>query len=236
MYYSVYGLNVFSSLPIPGVTALHKTVEADVRVSFQSQPHISAGAMARAKEGFTSYWLDEKNEPILKVWKIEDGRYFRLRYYDGTEFFLCESGNEIWATWPENLTIENTAAFLLGPIFGFLLRLRGVICLHASAIAIDGQAIVLIGQAGAGKSTTAAAFTQQGYPALSEDVVALRDQGDSFLVEPGYPLIRLWPESVQALFGSRDALPPINPNWDKRYLDLTQKGFSFKRQPLPLAA
>jgi hypothetical protein len=192
--------------------------------------------MARAKEWFTSYWLDEKNEPSLKVWKIEDGRYFRLRYYDGTEFFLSESGNEIWASWPENLTIENTAAFLLGPIFGFLLRLRGVICLHASAIAIDGQAIVLIGQPGAGKSTTAAAFTQQGYPALSEDVVALRDQGDSFLVEPGYPLIRLWPESVQALFGSRDALPPITPNWDKRYLDLTQKGFSFKRQPLPLAA
>jgi hypothetical protein len=236
MYYSVYGLNVFSNLPIPGVTALPKTLEADVRVSLQSRPHLDEGAMTPAKDWYTSFRRDEKNEPAFKVWKIGDGGCFRLRYCDGTEFFLSESGNEIWATWPENLTLEDTAAYLLGPIFGFLLRLRGVICLHASAIAVDGRAVALIGPAGAGKSTTAAAFTQQGYPALSEDVVALYDLGDSFLVQPGYPLIRLWPESVQALFGSKDALPPLTPNWDKRYLDLTQNGLCFQRQPLPLAA
>src|SRR5262249_22104194 len=109
-------------------------------------------------------------------------------------------------------------------------------CLHASAIGVDGRAIALIGPAGAGKSTTAAAFARQGYPGLSEGVVALRDQGDSLLVEPGYPLSRLWAESVQALFGSRDALPPLTPNWNKQYLDLTQNDFSFQRQPLPLAA
>jgi hypothetical protein len=236
MYYSVYGLNVFSSLPIPGVKALPKTVEADVRVSLQSTPQLDVSAMAPAKDWYTSLLRDEKNEPSLKVWKIGDGGCFRLRYCDGTEFFLSESGNEIWATWPEDLTLEDTATYLLGPIFGFLLRLRGVTCLHASAIAVDGRAIALIGPPGAGKSTTAAAFTQRGYPTLSEDVVALCDRGNSFLAQPGYPLIRLWPESVQALFGSKDALPPLTPNWDKRYLDLTQNGFSFQRQPLPLAA
>src|SRR5262249_61728973 len=119
-----------------------------------------------------------------------------------------------------------------GPIFGFLLRLRGVTCLHASAIAVDGRAIALIGPPGAGKSTTAAAFTQQGYPALSEDVVALCDLGDSFLVPPGYPLILFVPGSVQALFGSKDALPPLTPNWDKRYLDLTPNCFSLLPHPL----
>jgi hypothetical protein len=236
MYYSVYGLNVFSTMPIPGVKALPAMLEADVRVSLQSTPPLDEGAKASAKDWYTSFWRQEKNEPTLKAWKIGNGGCFRLRYYDGTEFFLSESGNEIWATWPENLTLEDTATYLLGPVFGFLLRLRGVICLHASAIAVDGRAIALIGPAGAGKSTTAAAFAQQGYPALSEDVVALCDRGDSFLVQPGYPLIRLWPESVQALFGSKDALPPLTPNWDKRYLDLTQDSFGFQRQPLPLAA
>jgi hypothetical protein len=236
MYYSIYGLNVFSSMPIPGITALSKTVEADVEVSFQSTPRLDEGSTARAKDWYTSCRLDGENEPSLKVWKLGDGGCFRLRYCDGTEFFLSESGNEIWAAWPENMTLEDTATYLLGPIFGFLLRLRGVTCLHASAIAVDGRAIALIGPAGAGKSTTAASFARQGYPTLSEDVVALRDQGDSFLVEPGYPLIRLWPESVQALFGSRDALPLLTPNWNKQYLDLTQHDFNFQRQPLPLAA
>lgn len=236
MYYSVYGLNVFSSLPLPGVTALPKALEADVRVLLQSTPRLDVGAMAMAKDWYTSFSPNEKDEPSTKVWKIGDRGCFRIRYHDGAEFFLSESGNEIWATWPENLTLEDAVTYLLGPIFGFLLRLRGVVCLHASAIAVDGGAIALIGPAGAGKSTTAAAFTQQGYPALSEDVVALHDLGDSYLVQPGYPLIRLWPESVQALFGSKDALPLLTPNWDKRYLDLTQNGFSFQRQPLPLAA
>ncbi|HEX5081932.1 MAG TPA: serine/threonine protein kinase [Blastocatellia bacterium] len=236
MYYTIYGLNVHSSMPIPGIPALPHTVEADVRVSFQSTPRLDEGSTAQAEDWYTSCDRGRENEPALKVWKLGDSGCFRLRYCDGTEFFLSESGDEIWATWPVNMSLEDTATYLLGPIFGFLLRLRGVTCLHASAIGVDGRAIALIGPAGAGKSTTAAAFTRQGYPALSEDVVALRDQGDSFLVEPGYPLIRLWAESVEALFGSRDALPPLTPTWDKQYLDLTRNDFGFQRQPLPLAA
>ena len=41
---------------------------------------------------------------------------------------------------------------------GFVMLLRGIVCLHASAIAIDDEAIALLGPAGSGKSTTAAAF------------------------------------------------------------------------------
>jgi hypothetical protein len=185
---------------------------------------------------YVSSSQDEGGEPSLRIWKLDKEGCFRIRYFDGTEFFLTEAGDKIWATWPDSLTLEDTATYLLGPIFGFLLRLRGVTCLHASAIAVDGRAIALVGPAGAGKSTTAAAFTQQGYPVLSEDVVALRDRDDAFLVQPGYPLIRLWPESVRMLYGAEDALPPLTPNWNKRYLDLTLNGFNFQKQPLPLAA
>lgn len=192
--------------------------------------------MSTSEAWYVSGSQDEGGEPSLRIWKLDKEGCFRIRYGDGTEFFLTESGDKIWATWPDSLTLEDTATYLLGPIFGFLLRLRGVTCLHASAVAVDGCAVALVGAAGAGKSTTAAAFAQQGYPVLSEDVVALRDQGDSFLVQPGYPLIRLWPESVRSLYGAEDALPPLTPNWNKRYLDLTQNGFNFQRQQLPLAA
>lgn len=192
--------------------------------------------MSTSEAWYVSGSQDDGSEPLLRIWKLDEEGYFRFRYGDGTEFFLTASGDKIWATWPDSLSLEDTATYLLGPIFGFLLRLRGVTCLHASAVAVDGRAIALVGVAGAGKSTTAAAFSQQGYPVLSEDVVALRDQGDSFLVQPGYPLIRLWPESVRALYGAEDALPPLTPNWNKRYLDLTQNGGEFQRQPLPLAA
>jgi hypothetical protein len=111
--------------------------------------------------------------------------------------------------------------------------LRGVVCLHASAVAIGDEAIALLGPAGSGKSTTAAAFAERGYNVLAEDVVTLDDRGDHFLVRPGYPCIRLWPAAVKALYGSETHLPKLTPNWDKCYLDLSD---NFQREPVRLAA
>jgi len=116
---------------------------------------------------------------------------------------------------------------------GFVLLLRGLFCLHASAIAIGDEAIALVGPAGSGKSTTAAAFAERGFRVLAEDVVTLDDRDDHFLVRPAYPCIRLWPAAVKALYGSETHLPRLTPNWDKCYLDLTER---FQPQPLRLAA
>jgi len=71
---------------------------------------------------------------------------------------------------------------------------------------------------------------------LSDDVVALADQEDSFLVQPGYPRVNLWPDSVRTLFGFEDALPRITATWDKRYLALDQEDRRFQAAPLPLGA
>jgi hypothetical protein len=124
---------------------------------------------------------------------------------------------------------------LLGPILGFVLRLRGVNSLHASAVAFAEQAVAMLGPPEAGKSTIAAAFAVRGCPVLSDDLVAVKDQGDAFLVQPGYPRLNLWPDSVRALYGVADKLPQITAGW-KRFLDLTQDGYRFQRVPLPLAA
>jgi len=103
-------------------------------------------------------------------------------------------------------------------------------------VVLGGQAVALFGLGGAGKSTTAAAFALDGEPVLSDDVVVLSDQGDHFLVQPGYPRVNLWPDSVEALFGSGDALPKITPTWNKRYLALDKPGHRFHSTPLPLGA
>jgi serine kinase of HPr protein (carbohydrate metabolism regulator) len=60
-------------------------------------------------------------------------------------------------------------------MMGFVLLLRGCISLHACAVAIDDRAVAIVGPAGAGKSTTAAALADQGYSILAEDVVTLQD-------------------------------------------------------------
>jgi hypothetical protein len=142
----------------------------------------------------------------------------------------------VWADWPENYTLEDACTYLLGPVIGFVLRLRGVTCLHASAVAAGEQAIALAGFPGAGKSTTAAAFARCGYAVIADDVVALTEERENFLVPPGYPRVNLWPDSVRALYGSEGALPRITPTWDKRYVTLGENGLGFAARPLPLGA
>lgn len=167
---------------------------------------------------------------------LPDGSYVGFFYDDGARFAVDGHGREVWADWPENYSLEDACTYLVGPVLGFVLRLRGTVCLHASGVAVDGRAIALVGLPGAGKSTTAAAFACCGFPVLSDDVVALTDLATQFLVQPGYPRINLWPDSVRKLFQSEDALPRITPTWDKRYMPLGESGHHFASSPLPLGA
>jgi hypothetical protein len=185
---------------------------------------------------YVSPILDGQGHPNLTVAKLAGGKYIGLFYSDGARFAIDLEGRKVLADWPENYAFEDACTYLLGPVLAFVLRLRGVTCLHASAVVVDGRAIVLFGPAGAGKSTTAAAFALKGYSVLSDDVAVLADLGDRFLVQPGYPRINLWPDSVRTLFGSEDALPRITPTWDKLYLALDQNGRRFQSSPLPLGA
>jgi energy-coupling factor transporter ATP-binding protein EcfA2 len=115
------------------------------------------------------------------------------------------------------------------------LRRQNQICLHASAVVIDGRMVAILGQKGAGKSTSAAAFARAGYPIAADDVVVVAESDGRFIAEPAYPNLRLWPSSVEALFGHADALPQLTPSWEKRALDLTQAGYRYQREPLPVA-
>lgn len=237
MLYSVYGLWLSANLPIPRLQASIAELAPDVQVWLDTTPPW-LGKMLEAEQQiyYVSKYQDERGEPALTVWKLADGAHFRLFYSDGIEFIVDRSGSRIWASCSETLTREDTTIYLLGPVLGFLLRLRGVTCLHASAVVVGDQAIALLGPAGAGKSTTAACFTRLGYSVLSDDVVPLLENDKSFLVPSAYPYLWLWPDSVSSLFGSADMLPRLIPTWDKRYLDLMENGNQFQQEPLALAA
>lgn len=234
---TVYGLGLRVNVPIAGLAGLPAPAHIDVTMSLGSLP--PALLQLSPSDSLTYYvspYRDRHGHPTQTVFKIFEGQYFRINYSDGTVIVIDAQGENVWATWPDTATIEDTATYLLGPTLGFVLRLRGITCLHASAVAIGNSAIALVGPSGAGKSSTAAAFAQLGYPVLSDDVVALSDVGDAFKVRPAYPRVRLWPQSVSSLFGSANALPLITPSWEKRFLDLKGPGYRFQSTPLPLAA
>lgn len=233
----VYGLGIASDGPLPGLLLHPELHAADVWIQLKDQSAFpETVSFPSADLIYVSPNLDERGSPNLTVARLPGNQLIGFFYDDGVRFVVDRQGREVSADWPDSLTLEDACTYLLGPVLAFVLRLRGVTCLHASAVALEDRAVALFGLAGAGKSTTAAAFSLRGFPVLSDDVAVLADRGDRFLVQPGYPRVNLWPDSVRALFGAEDALPRITPTWDKRYLALDGNGRRFQSSPLPLGA
>ncbi len=231
MIYSAFGLTVSTSSAVPGLEPLATAPAADVQIWLDGRwPDIDA-----LRESLC-YTGDFENgaTPEVRVWSVA-GQYFRFRYYDGVQFVVDRAGTEVWASWPATSTLEDAATYLLGPVLGFLLRLRGVVCLHASAVAVDDRAVLLAGPPEAGKSTAAAAFWRIGHAILTDDVAPIVDVAGLPHVQPAYPQLRLWPEAVEDFYGSAEALPKLTPTWEKRALDLRAGHGGFQLQRLPLA-
>ena len=234
---SIYGLGLQTNVPIAGLRGLSAADRVDVSLVVGTMPpHLAEPAFASARDIFVTDESNGEGTPSIRLSRLADGSHYRFAYADGTRIVVDAEGTRVWAVGATGATVEDTATYLLGPTLGFLLRLRGITCLHASAIAIDGKAVAIVGEAGAGKSSTAAAFARLGFPIITDDVAPLRDRGTRFEIEAAYPRIRLWPDSVESLFGSPDALPRITPTWDKRFMDLNQSKSGFTHQALELAA
>ncbi len=240
-HYSLFGLALASNLPIPELVPVPASTIArpaqDVQVHWQATPDFIA-VSSTLDLAYISSYTDRAGEPALKIWSIPSAGLLRLDYSDGARFWVSRDGKSVWSMWSEPLSIDDTATYLLGPVLGLVLRLRGVTCLHASAIAFgaaeDLLAAAFVGAEGAGKSTTAAALARQGLTVLSDDIVALEEGDSRFLVRPAYPYLCLWPESVASLYGSADALPAFAAGYDKRCLSLGRESLAFAKAPARL--
>ncbi|MGA9999969.1 MAG: hypothetical protein WBQ04_07615 [Candidatus Acidiferrales bacterium] len=237
--YIVFGLTVRSSASIPGlIPSQGLTGRPHIELLLGHSPSSSDQPPPTPSESviYTSAYTGPSGTPVLRILQEQKHGLFHLVYFDGMQFWMDRHGTQLWASWPSESSAEEAATYILGPVLGLLLRFRGVTCLHASAVAIGGSVIAFVGAEGAGKSTTAAAFARAGYAAVSDDVVALVEREGDFFASPSYPHLCLWPESVEMLYGTADALPPFVPNWEKRRLSFANGGARFEDGALPLRA
>lgn len=235
-HYTAFGLNILSNRTIPGLVSMEKTNRPDLHITLGED--LFKGGTGPGRTLWYAVPLRGNEEDILlTTWILEGGSGYLFQYHDGAEFVVDRSGGRIQGTWPKNMTLEDAATYLLGPILGFALNLRGHVCLHASAVSVKGLALAFLGRGGTGKSTLAAAFANLGYRVITDDILMVLDRKNRVDIQPGYPQIRLWPESVKTLFGSETALPrmtPAHPTWDKCYFNLSQNRGMFQNKPLPL--
>ena len=244
--YRVYGLRLRANRRIPGLISVSNLESVDVHVEL-SGPGARDLQPAPQAVLYTSPGKTKDGEYFFKVWRREqsDDAHFCIRYTpDGkeyAEFAVTPDGSSVQVIWTEGLPHGDVASYLLGPVLGCVLRLRGMTCLHAGVVALGEAAIAIIGPKGMGKSVVVAALAQGGHAVLTDDIAPLVENEGAFFVQPGYPRLRLWPDAVEALTGLQaDELPRVLSVIEKRYLDLTLDSavsrWRFHPQPLPLAA
>ena len=146
--------------------------------------------------------------------------------------FSIEEGNSIfWEKYDESIQDEDIRTFLLGSAIGALLIQRGFAIFHGNALEKNGKAVVCLGHSGAGKSTIAYSLMQQGWNLISDDLVAINNDGQ---ILPGIPRIKLWKDAVLDFKLNIKTLKPVRNNL-KKYIINGEKIVSVTKQ-FPLNA
>jgi hypothetical protein len=131
-----------------------------------------------------------------RLWRCREG--LRLEYSHAGSFDISNDGSLIVWYHNDGAAMELVRNIVLGPAIALALELAGFFCLHASAVALAGQAIAFVGPKYFGKSTLATALTAAGGQLVGDDLIVVRP-GPPATVRPGVASVRLWPDIAEAL-------------------------------------
>lgn len=200
MRYEYCGIVLDSPRALPFLTRA-SSGDAHVRITYAGR---SDGGSRDTWDELYAVGVDDSSPPLWCVLRNED--QFCLRVFGIADYVFSEGGASI-AVEPFTGGDESTLAQLLvDHVVPRAIHLRGMPCIHASAVELaDGSAVAIGAPSGSGKSTLCAALTAAGAKMVSDDALRPKvEAGRGIMVAPAYPSVRLWPDSAENVFGSTD--------------------------------
>ena len=195
-FYQAYGLTIASEINLPELVSVEPAT-ADVL--------ITVGPID----------LPKSSSDAATDFRFEPDRQYLAWHAVGA--FLITDGCRIDVEPAPGVDDMLIAFPLLGPVMALLLHRRGLLVLHASAIAVAGTSAIFMGDKGAGKSTTASAMIRAGHELLTDDVVAVdMTNPNKPMIVPGFPQIKLAADAAAAIsLGEAEVRPQVHPAIDK---------------------
>lgn len=166
----------------------------------------------------------------VRLYGVEDG--YELRFDDTGTFAISRDGSRITWHQPAGASVVAARTDVMGRVLAVALHARGLVSLHGSAVAIDGQGIGFLAPKMHGKSTLAGALTRAGAMLATDDTLAVDVSGHPPRMWPGVHRLRLWHDSVAQVGAS---VSPISAPGDKLVLEEFSDAELLAR-PCPLAA
>jgi hypothetical protein len=207
--YLTFGLHIRSEVPLPELIPAEGPADATIRFGRVDIP--------QAQQAVNGLLWAEGFEACLSFERIGS--------------FMVRQGREVVVDPVPGEDERWVRNAIMGPVMGTLLHQRGWLTLHASAVSVDGRAVAFMADRGWGKSTMAAAMVARGHRLVADDVTAIKTDANGAFVNPGHPVLKLWPDAAASVNENPAILPEIAPGSYKRNLRARR---AFSAAPLPL--
>lgn len=217
-HYGVYGISLHSEIPLclphHADTPL---AEIDIRTADDAW-FIDATRQAEFQQAPSSWY---------RYAHLTDHSSYAC-WEDVGEFLVAADGKTIVCRQANQATAESFHVYLLGQALSFALVNQGFEPLHATTLAVDGEAIAFLGESGYGKSSLAACFLAAGHRILTDDLLIVHD-GFAY---PGPPRLKLFPAMARKFLGEASRGAPMNNATRKMIVPLGDRYIRTTRSPI----
>ena len=187
--YSIFGGCLRSEIAFP---ELRESSDAAPNWTFStrsSAPHVEAAESLGELEV----------APTCRVRMFRHAGGYRLAYDDTGTYDISRDGRTIaWTSGP-NPAHSAVRADVTGRVLATALHAAGLLCLHGSAVALDGGTVAFLAPKFHGKSTLALALARAGGRLVTDDVLPV-ELGERPTAIPGVHQVKLWDDTA-TLFG-----------------------------------
>jgi hypothetical protein len=152
---------------------------------------------------------------VAESYEANDGEF--LLRLPGVATYYVRDGVEIVIDRTAGAPELDVRSYLMGNLFAVLCHQRGLLPLHASAIATSRGAVAFLGTSGAGKSSMVAFLSKRGHRVLADDVCLVDPAAPRHQrVLPVAPWLKLWSTTLEAMGESSHGLSRIFSD-DEKY-------------------
>ncbi len=218
--YRLYGVTLRSDFALAIRAPLPGKGKPDVIFTRKLVDTLAVNSWHGISPSYISPIKNRNGKSVLHAFQQPD--CYVLHFPDTADFYL--TADRILCHQLHKTGDYEIERWLVGTVLALWLESRGAPVLHASAVLIEGKAVVFLATSLAGKSTLAASFMQFGYPLLTDDALALECDNSHCVGHSGYPRMRLWPEQAKHFLGYYEDLELVHPDYSKRNVAVDPDG------------
>ncbi len=198
MYYRIFDEVLASDVLLPQLDELSGTPTATIHLNegSASDPE-DALALVHEWDGLASY-----RTPSGYLLDFEEGLRADLQPSKGK--IVCEKAQDLDEVRFQHLISDQVIPRLIGHLGGLVL--------HAAAVSLQGEVLVLVGESGVGKSTLSSwLVVEKSASLIGDDAIRIVTSGDRFNVFGSYPGLRVCEDSYEWIAAGRQGQhqPPV---------------------------